>query len=83
MIGARRRRHAAARARKLTAALSTLAFLGIGSAIEVASHSATTVGTVAVAQGATALSASQRSATASAATTSHSNVQAVTVTRAS
>jgi alpha-D-ribose 1-methylphosphonate 5-triphosphate diphosphatase PhnM len=83
MIGARRRRHAAARARKLTAALSTLAFVGIGSAIEVASHSATTVGTVAVAQGAIPVSASQRSATVSAATASQSTAKAVTVTRAS
>ena len=83
MTGRRRRRHAAARARKLTAALSALAFVGIGSAIEVASHSGVAVGTVAAAQGATPISVSQRSATVSAATASQSTAKTVTVTRAS
>jgi len=82
MTELRRRHHAAARARKLTAALSTLAFVGIGSAIDAASHTPTT-GTVAVAQAATPISASQRSATGSAATASQNTAKTVTVTRAS
>ena len=81
----RRRHHAASRARKVAAALSVLAFVGIGQAIEVASNVATTAGTVAVAKGAVSpslSSASTRSASVSAASTK-SSAKAVTTTGAS
>jgi len=79
----KRRRHAASRARKLTAALSILAFVGIGQAIEVAAQSASSAGSVAAAQATTSLpSTSQRSATGSAAT-QRSTRTAVTTTGAS
>ncbi len=81
----RRRRHAAARARKATAALSVLAFVGIGQAIEVASHTSTTAATVVGAPSLATVSsrsAAKRSATAAAASQG-TTTKAVTTTRAS
>jgi hypothetical protein len=84
----RRRRHAAARARKATAALSVLAFVGIGQAIEIASNAPTTAATgigatsVATVSPSSSASSAQRSATA-AATSQGTTAKAVTTTRAS
>ena len=67
----RRKRHAASRARKLTAVLSVFAFVAIGQAINLAAPTASTAHTGAVAQSAVShtslLSASKRSATVPAA----------------
>jgi hypothetical protein len=81
----RRRPHAAARARVLTAVVSVVAFVGIGQAIDIASHTSTTAGTVAAAQRAVSPSlstASQGSASVSAAS-QRSTTTAVTTTHAS
>lgn len=79
----RRARHAAGRARKMTAVLSVLAFVGIGQAISVAARTATTAGTGVQAQGAVSPSlpsAPKRSASVSAASRT---TTAVTTTHAS
>jgi hypothetical protein len=77
-----RTRHAAARARKLTAIVSIVAFAGIGQAIDLAARTTTTA-QVAVTQSAgspaSLVSSSKRSAAASTTTTT----SAVTSTHAS
>jgi hypothetical protein len=77
-----RTRHAAARARKLTAVVSIVAFAAIGQAIDLAARTTTTA-QVAVAQSAgssaSLVSSSKRSAAASTTTTT----SAVTSTHAS
>ena len=82
MTGRKRARHAAGRARKLTAGLSVLAFVGIGQAINVASQASTTAGTAAQAVGSSLPPTSQRSATVSAASRT-TGTKAVTTTHAS
>jgi hypothetical protein len=78
-----RKRHAASRARKLTAVLSVSAFVAIGQAINLAAPTASTAQTGTVAQSAashaTLLSASKPSVTASAAPRT---TKAVTTTHA-
>jgi hypothetical protein len=80
----RRTRHAASRARKITAMVSVFAFVAIGRAIDLTSGTATTAQTGAVAQSAaspaSSSSASNRSASVSAAS---GTTTAVTSTHAS
>jgi hypothetical protein len=77
----RRKRHAASRARKLTAVLTVFTFVGIGQAINLAARTATSAQTVAQTASSTSLpSASKRSASVS---TASITTTAVTGTHAS